>query len=144
MREARRAGTVPAAAVTSTRAPNTAASCPAGTVKGTLASATRTTSQAYSDAPAVPAPVASSTAPPAAYGIQGIREWWTTDIMANSTATSYAAGACAGGSATYGSYRRNCARASAKATAITVAGRCLRASRASAIRPLRSRSWSPA
>ncbi|GAA2919112.1 hypothetical protein GCM10010478_18970 [Streptomyces erythrogriseus] len=47
MREARRAGSAPAAAVTRTRAARTVASCPAGTVNGTLTSATRTRSHEY-------------------------------------------------------------------------------------------------
>ncbi|RMI87486.1 hypothetical protein BIU87_09770 [Streptomyces sp. ZS0098] len=47
MREARRAGTVSAAALTRTRAARTVASRPAGTVNGALTSATRTRSHEY-------------------------------------------------------------------------------------------------
>ncbi len=82
--------------------------------------------------PTAPAPVASSTVPPAAYGIQVVREWWTTDIMANSTATSYEAGADASGSSGR-SYRANWTAHSARTAAITVPGCRLRASMLRAI-----------
>ncbi|WP_405388030.1 hypothetical protein OG596_08660 [Streptomyces sp. NBC_01102] len=88
-----------------------------------------------------PTDPASSTTPPARYGIQVVREWWMTDIMANSTATSYEAGADASGSS--GSpCRTNWTTLSARTAAVTVPGNRLRASRHSAISPPNSRSYS--